>query len=1010
MRVLMRLSLAVLYLGLTVSMLKAQETYPVNGVQDEREGLYAFTNATLFTKYNQKIEKATLLIRDGKIEAAGANVTVPSYAIVYDLKGKYVYPAFIDLYSSYGTPEIRRDAAGGGRGFNRTQQFETDKPGAYAWNKALKPEFRAYENFTVSAKDAKGERDLGFGAVLTHQMDGICRGTSAVVLLGEEKEHEMIVSEEVAQHFSFNKGTSRQSYPTSLMGAIALLRQTYYDGQWYKNQHEEVNLSLEAWNKNLGLKQVFEVRDWQEALRAAKIGKEFGVTYIIKGDGDEYQRLDEVKATGSSFIIPVNFPDAFDVEDPFAAQSVTLAQMKHWELAPTNAGRLAKAGVNFALTADGLRRPADFYGNVRKAIAQGLTEEQALRALTETPAKMAGVEAELGSLEKGKLANFFITSGPVFDEKSQIYHVWVKGKPFILKDIDAPDLAGQYTLTVGSTAYKLNVTGTPEKPDMKIVVSDTSSITVKQTMKNGALTLSFEPEKGKGLVRLSGTGEKGKWSGRGQDPSGAWLDWNAVRQGDAAPANADKAPGERRGKPQGGGEKKEEGAMAKVTYPFIAFGRETLPQAGTYLIKNGTVWTNEADGILQNADVLIRDGKIAQVGKNLSAAGATVIDATGKHITSGVIDEHSHIAASRGINEGAQASSAEVRIGDVINTEDINIYRQLAGGVTASQILHGSANPIGGQSGLIKLRWGYAPEKMKIEGADGFIKFALGENVKQSSFDASTRYPRTRMGVEQVFDDMFTRAEEYATLKKSGKSYRRDLELDALQEVVESKRFVTCHSYQQGEINMMMKVAEKHHFHVNTFTHILEGYKVADKMAKHGAGGSTFSDWWAYKFEVIEAIPYNGALMNAQGVTVAFNSDDAEMARRLNQEAGKAVIFGGVPEEEAWKFVTLNPAKLLHLDKRMGSLKPGKDADVVIWSDNPLSVYAKAEKTFVDGIKFFDREEDAQMQKEVASERNRLIQKMLAAKQGGEGTQAPRGRRFNTEYTCDDLDDEISEN
>ncbi len=989
-----------------VQFLTAQETFPVNGVVDNREGLYAFTNATLYTRYNQKVEKATLLIRDGKIEAAGANVAVPANAIVYDLKGKYIYPAFIDLYSSYGTPEIRREPGGGGGGFGGPQQFLTSKPGAYNWNQALKPEFRAYENFAVNAKTAKESRDLGFGAVLTHQMDGICRGTSAVVLLGEEKEHESIVKQEVAQHFSFNKGASRQNYPGSLMGAIALLRQTYYDAQWYKNQQAEVNLSLDAWNKNQALAQVFEVRDWMEALRAAKIGKEFGISYILKGAGDEYQRIDEIKATGASLIVPVDFPEAYDVEDPFAAQSVTLAQMKHWELAPSNPARLAKAGINFALTSNGLRNLGSFHANVRKAIAQGLTEEQALKALTETPAKMAGADAQLGSLEKGKLANFFITNGPVFDEKSQIHHVWVKGKPFILKDLDTPDWLGDYALTAGSTAYRLNVSGPPDKPEMKIVVNDTTSIKVKQGFKSGVITLSFEPEKGKGQMRLTGTVDGAKWSGRGQDPAGAWLDWNATRRPSEAPPATDKAPGER--KPMQEKEKPAE-ALAKVTYPFIAFGRETLPQPATYLLKNATVWTNEAEGILQNADVLIRDGKIAQVGKNLSAAGATVIDGTGKHVTSGIIDEHTHIGASRGINEGAQASSAEVRIGDVVNAEDINVYRQLAGGVTAAQILHGSANPIGGQSAIIKLRWGYAPEKMKIEGADEFIKFALGENVKQAGSNTSTRYPRSRMGVEQVFEDHFTRAEEYGALKKAGKPYRKDLEMEALLEIIEGKRFITCHSYQQGEINMMMKVAERHKFRVNTFTHILEGYKVADKMAKHGAGGSSFSDWWAYKYEVVEAIPYNGALMNQQGVTVAFNSDDAEMARRLNQEAGKAVLFGGVPEEEALKFVTLNPAKLLHLDKRMGSLKAGKDADVVLWSDHPLSVYAKAEKTFVDGIKFYDREEDEILRMEVAKERNRLVQKMLASKQGGEGVQAPRGRRFNSEYHCEDMEDEISE-
>ncbi|MFN4256143.1 MAG: amidohydrolase family protein, partial [Saprospiraceae bacterium] len=448
--------------------------------------------------------------------------------------------------------------------------------------------------------------------------------------------------------------------------------------------------------------------------------------------------------------------------------------------------------------------------------------------------------------------------------------------------------------------------------------------------------------------------------------------------------------------------------LGEVTYPFTAFGWTKKPAAGTFLVQNATVWTNERDGILTNTDVLISNGKITSIGKKLPVpAGATVIDGTGKHLTAGITDEHSHIAVSRGVNEGTQESSAEVRIGDVLDSEDIDIYRQLAGGVTASHILHGSANPIGGQTQLIKLRWGAAPEDMKFANWPGFIKFALGENVKQSNWGDNnrSRYPQTRMGVEQVFVDYFTRAQEYGKLKKSGKNYRRDLDLEALLEILESQRFITCHSYVQSEITMLMRVAERFGFKVNTFTHILEGYKVADKMARHGVGASSFADWWAYKWEVYNAIPQSPALMAAQGVTVAINSDDAEMARRLNQEAAKSVMYAGMKEEDAWKMVTLNPAKLLRVDDRTGSIRTGKDADVVLWNDNPLSIYARAEMTWVDGIRYFDRTEDAALQEQVRTERARLIQKILAEKKdGGFGpTPGGRGKRH---YHCDDAEDE----
>lgn len=398
------------------------------------------------------------------------------------------------------------------------------------------------------------------------------------------------------------------------------------------------------------------------------------------------------------------------------------------------------------------------------------------------------------------------------------------------------------------------------------------------------------------------------------------------------------------------------------------------------------------------------------MGKNLSTEGARVIDATGKHLTAGVIDEHSHIA-SASTNEGGQSVTSEVRIQDNLDPDDVNIYRQLSGGVTTSHILHGSANTIGGQTQLIKLRWGTNDEGLKFQGADPFIKFALGENVKRtSSTQGNNRFPDTRMGVEQVLMDAFQRAKDYeanmkaveANNKKKGATpmiFRRDLELDALVEIMNKKRFITCHSYVASEITSTMRVAEKFGFRINTFTHILEGYKVADKMKAHGAAASTFSDWWAYKLEVQDAIPQNAAIMNAVGVNVAINSDDAEMARRLNQEAAKSVKYGGMSEEDAWKMVTINPAKMLHVDDKVGSIKVGKDADLVLWSDNPLSIYAKSLYTMVDGTIYFDREKDLQLRKEVKAERQRLISKMVGEKAQGRPI-VPAQPSYKYIHTC----------
>ena len=468
--------------------------------------------------------------------------------------------------------------------------------------------------------------------------------------------------------------------------------------------------------------------------------------------------------------------------------------------------------------------------------------------------------------------------------------------------------------------------------------------------------------------------------------------------------------------------------LGNIWYPNGPYGFDSIPSAEIVIFHNATVWTNEDTGILVQSDVAIADGKILAVGTDLSRVGlfgerdiqVVEVDAKGKHITSGIIDEHSHIAISKGVNEAGWALSSEVRIGDVINADDINIYRQLAGGVTASQLLHGSANPIGGQSALIKLRWGRAAEEFKIQGAAPFIKFALGENVKQSNWGDHNkiRFPQTRMGVEQVYYDAFTRAREYGeawTLfdnalqaKRKRKDAplippRRDLRLEALVQILNKERFITCHSYIQSEINMLMHVADSMNFRVNTFTHVLEGYKLADKLREHGAGASTFSDWWAYKFEVNDAIPYNGAILTNQNVVTAFNSDDAEMGRRLNQEAAKAVKYGNLSEEEAWKLVTLNPAKLLHLDDRMGSIKVGKDADIVIWSDHPLSVNAKVEQTYIDGICYFDRNRDLELRNKIKAERARLIQKLMLEKKKGAPVKKAKLKQEKL-YHCYDLD------
>jgi imidazolonepropionase-like amidohydrolase len=407
------------------------------------------------------------------------------------------------------------------------------------------------------------------------------------------------------------------------------------------------------------------------------------------------------------------------------------------------------------------------------------------------------------------------------------------------------------------------------------------------------------------------------------------------------------------------------------------------------LIRNATILT-ASHGTIEHGDILIKNGKIAEVGTSLKApSDAQIIDAAGKFVIPGIIDCHSHIAVDGSVNEGSVSVSSMVNIADVLNSDDISIYRDLAGGVTAANVLHGSANAIGGQTTVIKLRWGQPASRLPFEGALPGIKFALGENPKRSNFRVAgspERYPATRMGVEETIRAAFIEARDYQSSwdmynKRVGAGEknlvppRRNLKLDPLVEVLEGKRYVHAHCYREDEILMLLRVAKEFGFHVQTLQHVLEGYKVADEISAAGTGASTFSDWWAYKVEAFDAVPYNAALMTRRGVIVSINSDDAAEATHLNQEAAKSILYGGLSHDEALKMVTINPAIQLGIDKRVGSIDVGKDADLVIYNHDPMSAYAVVQKTLIDGRVYFDREKDLAQRASLEQEKKDLLQK-----------------------------------
>jgi imidazolonepropionase-like amidohydrolase len=416
-------------------------------------------------------------------------------------------------------------------------------------------------------------------------------------------------------------------------------------------------------------------------------------------------------------------------------------------------------------------------------------------------------------------------------------------------------------------------------------------------------------------------------------------------------------------------------------------------RAETILIRNATVLT-VTKGTIEGGSVLIENGKIAAIGKDVNApADATVVDATGKYLMPGIIDCHSHTAIEGGVNEGTVSDSSMVNIKDVIDPTDINIYRGLAGGLTVSNVLHGSANAIGGQTIVIKLRWGKTAPEMLFEGAKPGIKFALGENPKRQGYPGSffsaapveRRYPGTRMGVEEVIRDSFTEAKNYEAEWKEYRERvergehpippRRDLRLEPLVEVLEGKRYVHAHCYRSDEILMLLRVADEMGFKIRTLQHVLEGYKVASEIAAHGAGASTFSDWWSYKIEAYDATPYNTAIMVRKGIVVSVNSDSDELQRHLNLEAAKAMRYGGLSETEALALVTINPAKQLGIDDKVGSIEVGKSADLVLFDQHPLSNYSKALKVWIDGHEYFDRDKDLETRPKFEQQKKQLLEK-----------------------------------
>ncbi|MEN9507886.1 MAG: hypothetical protein RLZZ621_449, partial [Gemmatimonadota bacterium] len=961
----------------TLGAQQASRTEPVAGLRNNATGFHALVGAKVVTAPGQTLENATVVIRNGLITAVGAGMTPPAGARVWDLKGLTIYPGFIDAHADLGMDAVPQ----GG------------DVGPTHWN----PQVRAWFSTTSNLKDDTTRRvalrSLGFGTALAVPRQGIFRGTASVVNLADGGARERVLRPDLVQSIGFSRSFALGGmYPNSTMGTTALMKQTFLDAEWYIRAWgayetsgrsilpPETSEALAALGNAVQGKQavLFQTDSEEEYLRAFKLAGEYKLTPWFRGSGQEYRLVDVLKTRTQPLIVPLNFPDAPNVVNPEAAMNVGLADLRHWYLAPTNPAQLANAGVPFAITADGLSSLNQFLPNLRVAVARGLTPDKALAALTTVPAQWLGIDKTHGTIAVGKAANLVISEGNLFTEEASIRDVWVQGQRYGVTRPPQVDPRGTWAIssedagTFKTATIRLEgplnrIRGTIEAAGRRPV----NISNVRITAETGRLEATFagEPFGLEGSVLLSGSVREGEFYGWMSLPSGTDASYKGTRteafEGPARGAVAVKVP--------------------KIDLPFIRpameFGRSAAPEMPAALVvRNATVWTQGPQGKMDNADLLVQGGKVVKVGPKLAAPkGAVEIDATGKHVTPGLIDPHTHGGVSS-VNESGFAIVPEVQMGDVITHNNIWFYRQLAGGLTTTMIKHGSANPIGGENVFVKTRWGSLPDEYKIANAPRTVKFALGENPKRSP----TRYPNTRMGVQEIIRDHFLAARDYEKewkrweKEKTGLPPRKDLRMEALLDILNQKLLVSSHGYRGDEFLALIRLAEEFGFRVQTLQHGVEAYKIADELKKAGTAAVVWSDWGAFKLESYDATSYNARLLMEAGVVTSLHSDDNEISTRMNWEAGK-LLRSGVNEIDAMNTVTINAAKAIAIDKRVGSLEAGKDADFVIWNGNPLSQFTKAEQTWVDGRRYFSLDEDKLLREDVAKQRAQLIQAVLAA-------------------------------
>ncbi len=873
-----------LVLFLAIPLLAAQP-YPL------RPTVFAVRDARVVVEPGKVLPRATVVVRDGLIEAVGPDAPVPPDALTLDGKGLTVYAGFLDALSNWGfDPALRRSSLGepGPEDFIGEALAATKADN----RKGLTPEFEVGAALKADDEKADAWRRLGFTAHLVAPEGGIVVGQSALVSLNGAASRDAVVRAPVAQHVAL-RPVAGNDYPRVLMGAVAHCRQAFLDAGHYARRqkaYEEAGRAgrrppfdpaLAALGPALEGKQpvIFEADSRDAIHRALDFAAEFKMKPILFGGSDAWRvgdrlaeegvpvvlRLDFTEGTAGrrrdrSFAPPTSGKASSAEERADVPRRVREDQERQQKEEQRNAALLRAKGIRFAFSTQGIGgdRPWEkFQGNLRKAIAAGLAPDDALRALTTDAARILGVERQLGTVAPGKAAHLVVTDGDFHAADTQVRCVFADGVRFEYEP--------------KALERKAEALPEPEKTTQK------------------------EP---------------------------------------ATEIEADRRPKVRTG--------------------------------GDVLVRNATVLT-AVNGTLPGTDVLVRKGKIAAIGKNLERSkGIVEIDATGLFLMPGIVDTHCHFAIEGNNNESSLSVVPEVRVRDVVDGDDVQIFRALAGGVTTARLLHGSANCIGGQDAVIKLKYGKPARELILADAPRGVKFALGENVKRHD----GRFPNTRLGVEAVLVRAFTEAREYQKrwddyrkARMAGRPAsepRRDLRLEALADVLSGGLRVHCHCYRADEILMLLRVADRFGFKVGSLQHVLEGYKVAPEIADHGASCSLFSDWWSYKMETTDAIPFNAALLHEAGVSVCMKSDSNELMRHLYQEAAKCIKYGGMSRQDALQTITLNGARQLGLEKRIGSIEVGKDGDLALFSGHPLNSYSRVEMTLVEGEVYFQRSDRLQ--------------------------------------------------